>query len=70
MEWRSGVNVKCLFSFTIMEELLELARDNNRMLKEIIGFINIYLSKANEENQRDFERNIIANLISSRITGI
>ena len=33
-----------------MEELLELARDNNRMLEEIIGFINIYLSKANEEN--------------------
>lgn len=52
----------------MMEELLELAKDNNRMLKEIIEFINIYLSKLNDENQKDFERNILANLISSHMT--
>lgn len=51
-----------------MDELLELTRDNNRMLKEIINAINIYLSKINSENQSDFERNIIANLISTHLT--
>jgi len=58
-----------------MEELIRLAKennellkDNNRMLSEIINAINVYLSKHRGENQEDFERNIIANLISSHIT--
>lgn len=58
-----------------MEELIrlvkennELLKDNNRMLSEIINVINLYLSKHRNENQEDFERNIIANLISSHIT--
>lgn len=58
-----------------MEELIRLARennqllkDNNRMLGEIINVINLYLSKCASENQQDFERNIVANLISSHIT--
>ena len=59
-----------------MEELIRLAKennallkDNNRMLQEIIEFINIYLANVTSENNSDFGRNIIANLISSRITG-
>ena len=59
-----------------MEELIRLAKennellkDNNRMLKEIINFINIYLSHMQNESQRDFERNLIADLIGSLITG-
>lgn len=58
-----------------MDELIRLAKennnllkDNNRMLKEIINAINIYLSKYTSENQEDFVRNIVANLISSKIT--
>lgn len=58
-----------------MEELIRLAKENNRLLKdnnrmlgEIINVINLYLSKHHSENQDDFERNIIANLISSHIT--
>ena len=54
-----------------MEELIRLAKennellkDNNRMLREIINAINIYLSNVTSENQNDFERNIIANLIN------
>lgn len=60
-----------------MEELIRLAKDNNkllkdnnRMLKEIINAINIYLANVTNDNQGDFERNILANLISTRITGI
>jgi hypothetical protein len=58
-----------------MEELIrlvkennELLKDNNRMLREIINAINIYLSNVTSENQNDFERNIIANLISTHMT--
>jgi hypothetical protein len=58
-----------------MEELIRLAKennellkDNNRMLKEIINVVNIWLSKHASENTDDFERNILANLISSHLT--
>lgn len=47
------------------KELLYLVRDNNRMLKEIIEYINLKGSQANNENIDDFIRNIIANLIST-----
>lgn len=59
-----------------MEELLRLARennqllkDNNRMLREIINAINIWLAHHQEENANDFDRNVLANLISSVIIG-
>lgn len=59
-----------------MEELIRLARennqllkDNNRMLKEIIMAINIWLAHHQDENTNDFYRNVLANLISSCITG-
>lgn len=59
-----------------MEELIRLAkennqllRDNNRMLKEIIMVINVWLSHHAQENADDFNRNVLANLISSLITG-
>ena len=59
-----------------MEELIRLARennqllkDNNRMLKEIINAINIWLSHHAQENANDFDRNVLANLISSFIIG-
>ena len=58
-----------------MEELIRLAKennqllkDNNRMLGEIINVINIWLATHNQENTNDFDRNILANLISSHIT--
>lgn len=59
-----------------MEELIRLARennqllkDNNRMLREIINAINIWLAHHQEENANDFDRNVLANLISSSIIG-
>ena len=58
-----------------MEELIrlvkennELLKDNNRMLKEIINAINVWLSHHAQENANDFDRNVLANLISSFIT--
>lgn len=59
-----------------MEELIRLARennqllkDNNRMLKEIINAINIWLSFHAQENSNYFDRNVLANLVSSLIIG-
>lgn len=59
-----------------MEELIRLARennqllkDNNRMLKDIINAINIWLAHHQEENANDFDRNVLANLVSSTIVG-
>lgn len=49
------------------DEIIYLLRDNNRMLKEIIAYINIINSKAEEENNYDFLRNMLANLISNKI---
>ena len=51
-----------------MEELLRLVQENNLMLKQIIAYINGVNSQANTENENDFVRNIIANLISSSLT--
>lgn len=51
------------------EEALFLLRDNNRMLREIIEYINLVNSNADNENNNDFFRNILANLISNQIDG-
>ena len=46
--------------------LLETVRENNKMLKEIIKYINYTISKASDENMDDFGRNVLANVISER----
>lgn len=50
-----------------MEELLQLAKENNYMLKQIIAYINSINRNADNENNNDFIRNILANLISNTI---
>ena len=47
--------------------LLETVRENNKMLKQIIKYINYTISQASDENMDDFGRNILANLISNNI---
>lgn len=49
----------------IAKENHRLLKENNIMLKQMIKVFRYYLSHANEENQNDFERNILANLISN-----
>lgn len=44
-----------------------LLKDNNKMLKQIIDVLNYYISHAQEENDNDFNRNIIANMISNLV---
>lgn len=51
-----------------IDELLDVAYDNNRMLKYIVKCINAHLYNADSENNNDFIRNVIANLISSKFS--
>lgn len=41
--------------------------ENNLMLKQIIKVINTHLARHHQENEDDFNRNILANMISSGI---
>lgn len=47
------------------KQLVKETHENNLMLKQIINFINLTTSNANIENENDFGRNVLANLISN-----
>ena len=53
--------------FDTLKDIQDKTNENNYMLKQIIAFINGYIAKANSENDNDFQRNILANLISNMI---
>ena len=43
----------------------QLLKENNKMLRQIVNVLNYYISHAREENENDFGRNVLANLISN-----
>jgi hypothetical protein len=47
-----------------LEQLIKETHENNIMLKQIIKAINTWLSHHNQENSNDFDRNVLANIIS------
>ena len=50
-----------------IEQLIKETHENNIMLKQIIKVINTWLSHHNQENSDDFDRNVLANLVSNII---
>lgn len=50
-----------------IKQIKEETHENNVMLKQIIKVINTYLARHHQENEDDFNRNVLANLISSTI---
>ena len=50
-----------------IEQIKKETHENNVMLKQIIQVINTYLARHHQENEEDFGRNVLANLISSTI---
>lgn len=50
-----------------IEQIRKETRENNMMLRQIIKVINTYLARHYQENEDDFNRNVLANLISSTI---
>ena len=53
----------------VIEQLIKETHENNIMLKGIVKAINTYVSHHNNENNADFMRNILANLISNGLDG-
>ena len=50
-----------------IEQIKKETHENNMMLKQIIKVINTYLARHHQENEDYFNRNVLANLISSTI---
>ena len=49
------------------KQLLRETHENNIMLKQIIKVINTYVANHHNENEDDFSRNVLANLISNQL---
>ena len=50
-----------------IEQIKKETHENNVMLRQIVKVINTYLARHHQENEDDFSRNVLANLISSTI---
>lgn len=53
------------YLFDSLDQIRQETHENNVMLHQICDYINRVLAHANQENENDFGRNVIANLISS-----
>ena len=49
------------------KQLIKETHENNIMLRQIIKVINTWIKHHPQENANDFNMNVIANLISSRL---
>ena len=50
-----------------LDELMDIVVENNIMLHQICDVINFHHTRHNQENDDDFMRNVLANLLSSGI---
>lgn len=50
-----------------IEQIVKEVHENNIMLKQIIKVINTWFSHHNQENENDFDRNVLANILSGII---
>ena len=55
------------YLFNSIAQIKEETHLNSLMLCDIIEVINVYLANHNRENDDDFARNVLANIISSGI---
>lgn len=54
--------------FDILNKIRDETHQNNVMLKQIIKVINYYIANSNNDDQKDFSMNVLANLLSNNIT--
>lgn len=50
-----------------IKQIKDEVHENNRMLKQIIRIINTYISTHQQENDNDFNRNVLANIVSNML---
>lgn len=48
-------------------KLIDVVYENNEMLHQICDVINTFISRHHQENEDDFGRNVLANLLSGMI---
>ena len=53
--------------FAEIDSIYEQVHENNIMLRQICQVINMYLSRHHQENEEDFGRNVLANLVSEMV---
>ena len=53
--------------FDMMSQIRAETHQNNVMLNDICEVVNMYLANHHKENEDDFGRNVLANLISSLV---
>ena len=49
-----------------LDKLLRIEKENNKMLKYIIKYINHNLYREHNEEFEDFGRNVLANIVSNK----
>jgi hypothetical protein len=49
----------------ILDDLCSEVHENNIMLRQIVKVINVYLARHHAENDDDFNRNVLANMVSN-----
>lgn len=49
--------------------LLDTVTENNKILNQLISVVNRYIINHNKENEEDFTRNIMANMMSEIFMG-
>jgi len=54
------------FALSQEQDLLKLARENNYMLRQIVCFMN---QQIKNEDSKSFGINVLANILSNKITG-
>lgn len=50
-----------------LKQLVRETHENNKMLRSIIKVINTHIAHHPQENDNDFNRNVLANMISSML---
>lgn len=55
------------YLFNTLERIRDETHENNIMLRKIVKAINYHTSNTDNENNEDFIRNVLANLVSNRM---
>jgi len=52
------------YLFECIGDIQDTVHENNYMLRQICHVINVYMSRHSQENEEDFGRNVLANIVS------
>jgi hypothetical protein len=50
-----------------LDRVIQETHENNVMLQQICQVINVHLARHHQENEDDFGRNVLANLVSGMV---